>query len=349
MPPLSALQHGPATQALLSGWRWWTGELADLVPTALKRRWTRSPAALIYPSSTCVEIDRVADGHGERFLETRALADFDAENWAELASLTAQCRTHLVLRAPDIFVTHLTLPLAARRNWRSATALQLDQLAPLDPALLVWNARIVRQNSADFTVQLVVAKAAKIAALHALFEDQQLPTPPIDADLGNERMALAQGDARAVDPDRDLWRKALIVSVALLVSVPLTTLVGAILFSWSLERKSELLSSSIAPRLERERAWQRGEHARQALAGVSAHAAVSPVLEDVARLLPKSGFVQSIARSADRSLLVSVTTPEPKQAAEALRASTALPGLDLVDESAANGAAMTITFRTSPR
>jgi hypothetical protein len=349
MSLLSDLLDRAPVAACLTGWRWWIGELTDMVPSQLSALFARSPVAFIYPSRACVEIDRVALGVGERFLETCAIEDFGDDNWAELDALTRDCRTHIILRAPDVFVTSLTLPRAAARHWKSATELQLSHLAPVDPALLVWNAEVTARDKEQVKVRVAMARTQRIEALQSLFDARDLRIFPIDAGFAEGRMALALGAAKPRGSDRLLWHKALIISAALLLTIPISIGAGAHFLSWSLDRRSEELAEELGPRLANDRSWQRGEKLRISLAQVTNRGLISPLVDDIARLLPDSGFVESVEGTSDRSVLVTVTTNEPKKSAEALATSNQLPGLDVADQIPGSGNQITLTLRTRPR
>ena len=333
---------------LLSFWRWWIDELAALIPYRLKRLFDASPVAIIYPSASCVEIDRIAGGEGQRFLETRPLEAFDAENWAEFEEITRRCQIHIVLRAPQIYTLAFDLPKAVRGHWRSAAVLQLEAVAPVVPEQLVWNGEVVARTANSIRIELVLAREVPLMRIQSLFEARDLHPPPIDGEWENGRLALMAGRASPNDPDVARWHKSRLVALLMLVSVPVTTIIGANLARWGIDNANHVRANTVAPKLAAERRWQGEDKTRSALSLGARRPTISAVVEDVAKALPKQSYAQAIERGRDRSLLLTISSASPRAAAEALGKIPSLNGLVLVDQTA-NGGEVTITLRQGPQ
>lgn len=334
----------------LAAWRWWAGELQAMVPEGLRARLAGRRHALVTPSAGAVRIDRIVDGTGETFVEGRALETFDAENWAELEALTSDCRIRLVLQPPDIHVMKLSLPKVARNRLRSAIALQLYQLAPLEPEHLIWTFETRDTHERDIVVRVAMARTARIVQLQALFDAQDLRIPPIDAQGEEGLISLVGGETRPRDPERRRVRLAYMAAAALILSIPFTSLIGAAILKATAESRIAALEAEIGPKIEAERHWRSDEALRQALMPLARLPAASPALDDLSRRLPETVYAESIEQAPDRSLLLTLSTTDAQKTLADLSKASEFPHPSLVDETgSAQAGRTTATYRTSPR
>lgn len=334
----------------LAAWRWWIGELEQVVPEQLRAKLGGRRHALVTPSAGAVRIDRIIDGTGETFIEERGLEAFDSDNWGELEELTRDCRIRLVLQPPDIHIMDLSLPKAARNRLRSATALQLHQVAPLEPEHLIWAFETRETGEREITVRVAMARRARVAQLQALFDTQDLRIPPIDAQCEDGLMRLMTGETRPRDPERYRMRLALATAATLILSIPLTSLVGAAILKATAESRIAALEAEIAPKIEVERHWRSDEALRQALLPVARLPIASAVLDDLSRRLPETAYAESIEQAPDRSLLLTLSTTDAQETLADLSKASELPHPSLTDETSSSEAGRTTaTYRTSPR
>ena len=341
----------PALARLAAFGSWWRGELVAMLPEGLRARPSRRPAADIHVGPDRIAVDRIAGGTGERFVEERPIEALDDEAWAELAELTAGARTRLILSVPEVYWTHIALPAAARGRHRTAAALQLGQIAPVEPAALDWRSEVV--GGADGKVDLLVAMAhrERLDALQALFLERGLPGPAIAADcdgrvveLRGERDEEAEAEARGN-------RIAAVAAALLLLSIPVTTIAAAEFMTGISESRIAALEEEIAPRLAAERRARREQGVRRALAAVFARPAATDSIENIALGLPDTDHAVRAERGSDGSLYVVVETADAETLQQTIEKAPQLASLELVDMSggAAGEGRAQASFRSAPR
>ena len=131
--------------------------------------------------------------------------------------------------------------------------------------------------------------------------------------------------------------------------VPAITIIAAFIMQASIDQEAAELTLKNQPKIEAERQWQKSERIRQALAFVGGRMLVSNLFEELATRLPASAYVQSVEQGPDRSVLIAVTTQEPKATAENLSKSSLLPHLQLIDQTQPDPEHMLLTFRATVR
>jgi hypothetical protein len=290
---------------------WWGGELAALLPHSLVARRPQKPRSEIRISHDGITIDRVAGGIGERYHEVRPIDALDEDGWAELAGVIADTRPRLVLTVPDAYVTSLALPAAARSRLRPAVALQLPQLAPLDPSLLVWSAVPGAAAGGKIKVSVAMARAERIATLQALFAERGLPVPAIAAQAADGLIVLTRSGTGADDAEARANRGAAMLTVLLMLTIPFTTVAGAWLLAGMADSETETIAKQIAPRLAAERRAQREGELGRAIAVVYAHPPATATVEALALGTPDTDFLLAASRAPDGSLAATVDSADP--------------------------------------
>lgn len=350
MQTLERIRESTVYGEMAKAWRWWTGELGAMIPERVRGRLGGRRHSLIYVRECSVEIDRLVDGAGEKFIEACALDGFAADNWAELDALTQDCRIRLVLGLPDIHVIELALPKVARSRLRAAIGLQLRQLAPLEPEHLVWAFEITGMRERDIAIRVAMIRNARIAQLQSLFETHCLRIPPIEAQCEDGLIRLVDGEEPPRDPERRNVRLGALAGCALLLSIPVTSWLGTVILKGSAERKIASLEAGIGPRVEAERRWRNDEALRQALLPLARIPAASGALDQLARRLPVTAYAESVEQAPDRSMLITVSTTDAEKTLAALGGASEIPGPSLVDQTAASQPGRTTaTYRTLPR
>lgn len=349
MPALSELRDSPAGAAVAEAWRWWTGELRAMLPERFRPNAPAAPRADIRPKPDSVEIDIVRDGVGQRFADPKPLDDLDSEGWAELAALIHGSRARILLEGPDMFATRLSLPKAARRRLKSAVALQLSQVAPVEPTLLCWATRSAETGPDRIQVDVAMARADRVARLQELFEINGLAPPPVFAAAGDEPLELAAGRRVAIASTDRAGARAWMVAALLIASIPLTTALGATMLRSSAENRIGILEKSAGPRLRDEARARRSEELRRGLRPLVGRPSVSATLEDLAARLPMTDHVVSIRQSGDRILDLTVEAADAEAVETALKGSPLLPHLAVSDVTPASGGRFNVALRTSPR
>jgi hypothetical protein len=349
MPALSELRDSPAGTAIADAWRWWTGELRAALPERFRPDAPAAPRADIRPKRDSIEIDIVRDGIGQRFADPKPLDDLDSEGWAELASLIEGSRARILLESPDMFATTLSLPSAARRRLKSAVALQLSQVAPVDPSLLRWSTRTSEAGPKRIQVEVAMARADRVARLQELFEINGLAPPPVFAAAGEEPLELAAGRRVAVAATDRAGARSWIVAAVLIASIPLTTALGANMLRANAESRIGLLDKSAGPRLRDEAKARRSEELRRGLRPLVGRPGVTATLEDLATRLPMTDHVVSVRQSGDRILDLTVEAADAEAVEAALKGSPLLPNVSVSDINPASGGRFNVTLRTTPR
>lgn len=308
-------------------WRWWSGELAETVrllrPVAQKG--DGEVRILIEQHRVCIE--RVIGGAGERFIEEQPFEALDADAFADIAGLVGNEVPSLILQPPDVLPLSLTFPKAAASRLSAAIAIQMIEIAPVQPELLTWSIAERRVEGGNLHVRLAMAKTTRIAALRARFEEHGLCAPPVYAadPSGDVRLAITDDDSRPVIDWRGkrLW----LVAAALLATIPFTTLVGSAILIARVNAAAQALQPDVHERQAMRRAAQRMEEQRELLSPLYGQPGSAAVLNALAKRLPLSDWLRQIERRPDGSLHFTVTTLDEAALDAALRSEPLLPGI----------------------
>jgi general secretion pathway protein L len=206
---------GAAGVKLGALWRWWTTELAQLVPEALspQGRVARLPLLTLDgdvlvlvppPGATAPEVssvDLAALDTARARAAVRALMEHAGET---------RGRARLLLRHEDALVRRVTMPLATEENLGQVLAFEMDRLTPFRAEDVYYDQRILSRDSNAGTLSALLAVArrevveARIERLRAvgvsvqgvsLREEPAHPGAPIDllpAEQRGERESRAE-------------------------------------------------------------------------------------------------------------------------------------------------------------
>jgi hypothetical protein len=327
-----------------STWHWWLSELGGMVPERYRLRQSSRPRSRVLPGKSSVTVERIVDGQGERHVDTRVLENLDEAAWAELGYLIGETRCELVLSAPDVHIVNLILPTAARSRLRAAVTLRLDDLAPLDPHLLIWDAVVTTQDARGLHVAVVMARASRIASLVELFQSREVLVPEIIAELDGRSISLRRGNDGSQTPERRNDRRAWAIAAGLIASAPLTTFIAAKIMTSVNETHVAAAEDSVRPKIEAEGRFRREELVRRTLLPVLAQPSVSATIENLANVLPKTTFAQSVGLAVDRGLTFVVDTSDPEALADTLSVAGTLRGAHIKDETVSSPKQMRITY-----
>lgn len=333
MPTLAFSYLGRALGApLASAWRWWTSELRGMLsPLAFSRSGRRARSYVrLRPGQ--IELDIINGDAAERYVEARSLDEADEDSWEQLAQLTQGTRLTVVLGSPDAFWTDVSLPKAAARRLRSAIALQLARVAPLDTNLLVWSFVRTDASDASLMARVGMARADRVASISDAFTLRGFDRPAIVLDADGHLIKIADGrgpSIRAVFLGSEAHPR--VVALALLASIPLTTLAGASLLQSAVEARTQVLGSEIAPRLAADREARAHQRLRRVLQPLLGRPTASTSLEMLAETLPSSTAVKSLGQGPNGHLLLIVETADGELTHAAVAASPAVLRASLVD------------------
>lgn len=189
----------PLASSPVSGWRqlwrWWSGELKAMLPTAILR-WLDGDAvaANVAVDAGGVTVINVGNEATKLSLPRRVPIDAFANNPLLRDLISAgRDRVRLVLTPDQALVKTITLPLATEENLRAVVGFELDRHTPFTPDQAYYDVQTVRRDPQHekITVALAVASKFDIAALLATLRRAGLTCTAIGISEG----AVAAGDS----------------------------------------------------------------------------------------------------------------------------------------------------------
>lgn len=211
---------------------WWFGQLADLLPRALRRSApAEADATVLAPVGSLARgIDAVAVGLRRNGKET-ALGRF-ALGTAGLAELPRAAGKPAVLRLgeADVLGKTVTMPLAAERELDQVLAFEMDRETPFRAEELYWSHRIAaadRQNGRLSVRLLLVPKANLTPLLAALGQVGIIPerVEIADGPDAGSCLPLAADSSRARSASSYLLWPAAVCCAALALAAAITPFV----------------------------------------------------------------------------------------------------------------------------
>lgn len=167
---------------------WWFGQLAELLPRALRRADpTTADATVITPLiAPDGSVGEVAVGLRRGGKET-LLGHFAAGASSALPELPRSSGKPAVLRLgeAEVLGKTLSLPLAAERELDQALAFEMDRETPFQAGELYWNHRVTAadRESGRVSVRLLLIPKIRLAPLLALL--RQAGVPPVRAEIAD--------------------------------------------------------------------------------------------------------------------------------------------------------------------
>ena len=321
---------------LAAFWRWWTGELAQMLPERLARG-SRVPVLAFEGDDVVLVEPRSAAGPQSRVAISTlepAPARAAVRQLLERAGET-RGRARLRLARDQVLVRRVAMPAATEENLSQVLAFEMDRLTPFAADDVYFDHRVVSRDPTSGQVGVEVAVA---------------PRPLVDAavarmgELGVSLQGVAVGDDTAPGSALDLLpterrgergsANERLVRNSLAAGVVLLLLVALLLPAWQKReaivamhpqiakaRQEAEASDALVRTLEREvtdyNFLQAKRHAPTALA----------FLEDVSRLLPDNTWVQQFElRNAGKGREIQITgeTASASKLIEILEQSTLL-------------------------
>ena len=337
-PEYSGARPTPLWKQKLAGfWRWWTGELAALLPERIARG-SRVPVLVLEGGEVVLVEPKSAAGPAARV----ALASLDpAQARAAVRALLDRAgesrgRARLRLARDEALVRRVSMPAATEENLAQVVGFEMDRLTPFRAEDVYFDQQVVSRDPAagQIGVQLAVARRelvdARVARLRELGVSVQGVSARDEGGHGAAGLDLLPSGQRGEreSPNERLIRLSLAVAVVLLLF--------AALFLPAWQKRESIIemhpsiakakqeaeaTDALARTLERQVAdynfVQARRHAPPALA----------YLEDVSRLLPDNTWVQQFdLRTAGKSREVQITgeTTSSSKLIEILEQSTLL-------------------------
>lgn len=314
MPALSDRLFADTFPALGHAWRWWTDELAGLVPRRMHGRLSRQPRADVRPRRDGVEIVRLAGGQGERLTEAVPLTAFDDGNWQEIATLLDGHRTRLLLTAPLAHIVTLRLPKAARPYLRTAIPIQLADHAPLPLEHLVWATVDTKLVGESLFIRVAMARADVLATIETAFREHDIPLPDILAETSDGKaVPLRRAQDGTVNLSRP-WAWA----IGILALTPFLVLLVLHLLVLQGRDKVADLEELARPRLAAERRIREQADVAHGLNRILAIPAATSLIEDLADHIPPSAHALELSTRDDGTVDITLSTRDVDAARTAL-------------------------------
>jgi len=305
-PDIPTRSTAAATQRLAAFWRWWTQELAQLVPEAIspQGRLARLPLLtfegdvlllLGLPPAESASVDLAALDLVEARAAVRALLERAGET---------RGRARLALGRDEILVRRVTLPLATEENLAQVLGFEMDRLTPFNSEDVYHDQRILSRDPGAGTLLALLAIArrdvmdAQVERLRALgvsvqgvsiLEEPAHPGAPLDLLPAQHR---GEGESRT---ERMVRRALVAASAVLLVAVLFVPIWQKRETAISLNpvvakaRQDAEATDAVARELER----QVGEYNFLLAKKYGAYPALAYV-EEVTRMLPDHTWVQEL-------------------------------------------------------
>ena len=162
--------------AVIEAWRWWIGELAACVPSALRHRFAGSRGRLLL----------VVDAAGDNLIEEtgdgrRPLGriDVDAPTGRQIVTRLPRARQGehrpiaIRLDAGHALRTTASLPLAAERNLAQVIGFEFERLVPFKQSEVYFAYRVTARDKAaqSIGVELTIVPHAELAKIVAALSD----------------------------------------------------------------------------------------------------------------------------------------------------------------------------------
>jgi len=320
---------------LAAFWRWWTGELAQLLPERLARG-TRVPLLAFEGDDVVLVEPRSAAGPAARVAVTTLDPVPARTALRQLLERAGETRGRARLRLPRdrVLVRRVSMPAATEENLSQVVAFEMDRLTPFRADDVYFDHRVVARDTASgqIAVEIAVAPREVVDAAVARMGElgvglQGVPVGDDAAGAGLDLLPSERRGQRETANER-LVKNGLAIAVALLLALAL------LLPAWQKReaivamhpmiakaRQEAEASDALARNLEREVAdynfLQAKRHAPSALA----------FLEDVSRLLPDNTWVQQFElRNAGKGREIQITgeTASASKLIEILEQSTLL-------------------------
>lgn len=209
----SARPAAPLKQKLSALWRWWTGELARLVPERFSVLRGGARAPMVALEGDDVVLASPAPGGGEARTVLGPLDD--ARRKAAVRALLERAgetrgRARVALGHDETLVRKVTMPAATEENLRQVLAFEMDRLTPFRADEVYFDYRVLSRDAAAGQILVLLAVArrevvdARVQKLRALGANVQGVAVRDDAAQGTplDLMPLEQRGEAESSKDR---------------------------------------------------------------------------------------------------------------------------------------------------
>lgn len=139
-------------------WRWWTGELAGLLPLRLRDA-LGLPLGKVAVQVSAERITLAGEGQPDEVVPRD-----DLDQWAMAPPLwlkkavQRRAQVALVIDPQDVFRRRVMLPAAARWRLRQILSLDLDRLSPVPPERVLFDGRVAAVRDNRVVAELLLVK-----------------------------------------------------------------------------------------------------------------------------------------------------------------------------------------------
>ena len=305
-PEISAIPREPAwRQKTNAFWRWWTGELVQLVPERFAMH-DADRAPLVTVDAAAATLVDPRPGMAEQRVDLAGL-DNDRRKAAVRGLLErageTKMRARAVLGPQEALVRRVTMPAATEENLRQVLSFEMDRLTPFRADEVYFDYRVLSRDAAagQLVLQLAVARRelvdARVEALRAAGVSVQgvaLREPA----AGGPPMDLLPSEQRGErgSPRERMVRRGLAIAVAVLFAAALILPLLQKRAAWlALNPQVEVArtKAETASALSNELDKQVADYNFLLGKKLGTYSALA-VMEDVTRLLPDNTWVQQM-------------------------------------------------------
>jgi general secretion pathway protein L len=308
----------PFEASLAAAWRWWIGELAASVPSALRQRFTRRRGRLLL----------IVDAAGDNLLEETqdgrqplGRIDVDAPSGRQIAARLPAIRRGehrpivIALDPTHALRTTASLPLAAERNLAQVVGFEFERLVPFKQSEAYLTYRVTARDKAAQTlaIELTIVPHAELAKIAAALPglgfqatEIQIAAPagavPTTIPLASEKPTARSGLGHRIN--HGLGAVASVLAIAC-VAIPLWrdhATIASLDAQIATARRQAEASAALQKQIDAESGDRRFLVDRK-----NAHPTVTELLATLTQLLPDDTYLTELDVKGDEVRMAGLT------------------------------------------
>lgn len=312
-------------------WNWWFDEIKGMIPDTLKAASGARNYLDIFAYQDRVVIESVSKGRGQRLEENYTLEKLDDDCWSDILDLSENLPPRLFLSEDDFHIIHLKLPAKALTDPHSAIALQLPLLSPLNMNEIEWS-YCKQSNEQDFAnFAILIARSDRLNQIEMLFSDKGAMPPIIAANFNGNIMTFRKPLIMSQNFFENKKLMLHLASFLLLLSIPLSVILGANIITNKNQVYSNILESEARPKMDAWRDAQYQENLRRKAIPLSGRKTMIPILDALAKLLPTNSWVHSIETQDNYNLIIRINAPNSVELKPMLETSQYFKSAETID------------------
>lgn len=314
-------------------WRWWVGELTDIIPSRLRTASRARNRLHIHLHEDRLTIEAVVAGNGQQFLTEHGLDKIDRETWQQIANLCTDQEPYILLGEHDYYSVDFDLPRAARGYLRQATSLQISLLSPLNPDLVDWSVIEKRVSRKAVTATLFLAKKSLLDETEDRLRQHEINPSVMGVWLDDNAVALrrfdnqASGTPKILQPRNIYW-----ISLLILLLTPVTIGLAAKVMLAANNSDIAKMERELAGKSAGNRLAKYHEDNRQKVAAISQTPSLGFQLKTISRSLPEDNFVETVSMDQSGQIALEASGTEGSKLAENLSATGLFKNASLAGE-----------------